>query len=73
VQDATTQKISEEGKLYEQQEEEVSGINIERARRVLRAEDAFDKIRERQKIKERKKEEKRKAKEAKKRKNGVEV
>ena len=40
---------------------------------MLKAEDAFDKIRERQKIKDRKKEEKRKAKEAKKRKNGVEV
>lgn len=63
-----SQKVSEEGKLYEAEEEDFGGINIDKAKMILRAEDKFDKVFQREKIKARKKEEKRKAKEAKKRK-----
>jgi len=73
VQDAATTKVSEEGKRYEAEDEDISGINIDKAKLILRAEDKFDKIFEREKIKNRKREEKRKLKEAKKRKNGAQV
>lgn len=68
VADLVSQKVSEEGKLYEAEEEDFGGINIDKAKMILRAEDKFDKVFQREKIKARKKEEKRKAKEAKKRK-----
>ena len=58
-----SQKVSEEGKLYEAEEEDFGGINIDKAKMILRAEDKFDKVFQREKIKARKKEEKRKAKE----------
>ena len=51
-----------------QEDEDFGGINIDKAKSVLKAEDKFDKLLERQRIKARKLEEKRKAKEAKKRK-----
>ena len=66
-------KVSKEGKLYEAEDEEISGINIDKAKLILRAEDKFDKIFEREKIKNRKREEKRKLNEAKKRKNAAQV
>ena len=67
-QDSVSQKVSEEGKKYEAEDEDFGGINIDKAKSVLKAEDKFDKLLERQRIKARKLEEKRKAKEAKKRK-----
>jgi len=70
VQDMVSQKVSEEGKRYEAEDEDFGGINISKAKEIMRAEDKFDKVLERQRIKARKKEEKRKAKEAKKRKKG---
>ena len=73
VEGTSTQKVSEEGKRYEAEDEDVGGINIDKAKAVLKAEDKFDKLFERERIKARKKEEKRKAKETKKRKNNAEV
>merc|ERR1712013_709316 len=66
VREATKQKLSKEGKEYEEDEADRigGGINIEKAKEVLKAEDKFDKATERARIKEKQKEEnRRKAKE----------
>jgi len=66
VSEATKQKLSKEGKEYEEDEssERVGGgINIEKAKEVLKAEDQFDKKTERARIKEKHREDKRKQKE----------
>ena len=65
IADASKQKLSKEGQDYEAETNENlgGGINIEKAKEVLRAEDKFDKVSERARIKEKKKEEKRKQKE----------
>merc|ERR1712142_700868 len=62
VSEATKQKLSKEGKDYEDEDADRigGGINIEKAKEVLKAEDKFDKASERARIKEKKKEEKRK-------------
>lgn len=76
VPDGVTQKVSEEGKLYEViliynavilsnckwlffivifvqiEEEDVSGININKAKLILKSEDKFDKLRERELLKQ---------------------
>jgi hypothetical protein len=67
IQEAAAHKASEEGRRYEAEDEDVGGINLAKAKLVLRAEDKYDKLLERERVKARKKEEKRKAKEAKKR------
>ena len=58
--DTAKSKASELARQYEN--EEVSGINIEMAKQVLKEEDQFDKKRFREKIREKHKEEKRKLK-----------
>ena len=65
IADASKQKLSKEGQDYEAENNENfgGGINIEKAKEVLKAEDKFDKVSERARIKEKKKEEKRKQKE----------
>merc|ERR1712228_586262 len=65
VKDATKKKLSKEGQDYEDEEADHigGGINIERAKEVLKAEDKFDKVTERARIKEKHKEDKRKLKE----------
>jgi len=66
VSEATKQKLSKEGKDYEEDESADrvgGGINIEKAKEVLKAEDQFDKKTERARIKEKHKEDKRKQKE----------
>ncbi|XP_023348850.1 probable ATP-dependent RNA helicase DDX10 [Eurytemora carolleeae] len=68
--DSAKMKVSEEGRLYEAEtlDREGGGIDIERAKEVLKAEDKFDKQAERARHKEMRKEKKRKEKEARKRK-----
>ena len=44
--------MSKEGQLYEAEEGEEGGINIERAKAVMKAEDQFDKVAERRRHKE---------------------
>ena len=68
--DSAKMKVSEEGRLYEAEtlEREGGGIDIERAKEILKAEDKFDKQAERARHKEMRKEKKRKEKEARKRK-----
>jgi len=65
VKDATKEKLSKEGQDYEDEEADHigGGINIEKAKEVLKAEDKFDKVTERARIKEKHKEDKRKLKE----------
>jgi len=65
VSEATKQKLSKEGKDYEEDDAERigGGINIDKAKEVLKAEDKFDKATERARIKEKHKEDKRKQKE----------
>jgi len=65
VTEATKQKLSEAGKAYEVESSEnlASGINIDKAKEILKAEDKFDKATERARIKEKHKEDKRKQKE----------
>jgi len=65
VSEVTKQKLSKEGKEYEDEDLERvgGGINIEKAKEVLKAEDKFDKATERARIKEKHKEDKRKQKE----------
>jgi len=65
VSEATKQKLSKEGKDYEDEDADRvgGGINIEKAKQVLKAEDQFDKATERARIKEKHKEDKRKQKE----------
>jgi len=65
VSEATKQKLSKEGKEYEEDEADRigGGINIEKAKEVLKAEDKFDKATERARIKEKHKEDKKKLKE----------
>jgi len=65
VSEATKQKLSKEGKDYEDEDADRigGGINIEKAKEVLKAEDKFDKATERARIKEKHKEDKRKQKE----------
>ena len=58
-----TTKISDEGKQYENEEEDQPGINLEKAKKVLKAEDKFDREMEKKRKKEKRLEEKRKAKE----------
>merc|ERR1712013_458078 len=64
VREATKQKLSKEGKEYEEDEADRigGGINIEKAKEVLKAEDKFDKATERARIKEKHKEDKKKLK-----------
>ena len=45
-------KVSEEGRKYEAEEGDHGGINIERAKAVMKAEDKFDKETERRRHKE---------------------
>ena len=67
------QKVSLEGREYDSfsaastkdQEVGSSGIDLELARKVLKAEDAFDRVKEKERVKERHKEQKRKEKELK--------
>lgn len=64
------QKVSDEGREYDSLStatdgQASSGINIEQAKKVLKAEDAFDRRKEKERIKERHKEQKRKEKEMK--------
>jgi len=65
VSEATKQKLSKEGKEYEEDEADRigGGINIEKAKEILKAEDKFDKATERARIKEKHKEDKKKLKE----------
>jgi len=65
VSEATKQKLSKEGKEYEEDGADRigGGINIEKAKEVLKAEDKFDKATERARIKEKHKEDKKKLKE----------
>ena len=65
IADSSKQKLSKEGQDYEAETNENlgGGINIEKAKEVLKAEDKFDKVSERARIKEKKREEKRKLKE----------
>lgn len=65
VDDSLKQKVSEAGKLYEDDGEERlgGGIDITKAKEVMSAEDKFDKATERARIKEKHREEKRKKKE----------
>jgi len=65
--DSHKSKVSEEGRKYEAEEGD-HGINIERAKAVMKAEDKFDKETERRRHKELRQEKKRKEKEARKRK-----
>ena len=66
VDDGTIYKVSKEGQMYEKDDEEqISGINFEKAKSILKAEDQFDKQKEKVRIKELHKEKKRKEKEAK--------
>ena len=58
--DSAKHKQSKEGQQWE---EEGGGINIEAARKIIRAEDKFDKVTERARIKEKHKEDKRRQKE----------
>lgn len=61
-------KISDEGREYDSlsaNDQGSSGINLEQAKKVLRAEDAFDRKKEKERVKERHKEQKRKEKELK--------
>ena len=69
IADAAKQKLSKEGQNYEAENNENlgGGINIEKAKEILKAEDKYDKISERARIKEKKKEEKRKRAEEKRR------
>ena len=71
VTDSAKMKVSEEGKVYEAEslEREGGGIDIERAKQVMKAEDKFDRETERRRLKEVRKEKKRKEKEARKRKH----
>ncbi|XP_015600173.1 probable ATP-dependent RNA helicase DDX10 isoform X2 [Cephus cinctus] len=62
--DPTKSKVSELARQYENEED--SGINIEKAKEILREEDRFDKQRFKDKIKEKHREQKRKLKETKK-------
>ncbi len=57
-------KDSDLGRKYEKAEQEIAGIDIGAAREVIRAEDAFDRKKERARLKERNKEKKLKKKEA---------
>jgi ATP-dependent RNA helicase DDX10/DBP4 len=73
IESVNSQKISEEGRKYDEKVDVVSakggsGINIEEAARVLKAEDRYDQQIEREKVRLRKKAEKRKAKETKRKK-----
>jgi len=63
VKEATKEKLSKEGQDYEDADHTGGGINIEKAKEVLKAEDKFDKMTERARIKEKHKEDKRKLKE----------
>merc|ERR1712223_1113173 len=76
IENVNTQKISQEGKDYDENKElnesTNGGINIAEAARILKAEDLYDKQIEREKMRIRKKEEKRKAKEARKKKEQIE-
>ena len=70
IADASKQKLSKAGQDYEAETNENlgGGINIEKAKEILKAEDKFDKVSERARIKEKKKEEKRRKAEEKRRK-----
>ena len=59
--DGISQKKSKEGQNYDLDDEEISGIDLEKVKKVLKAEDKFD----RELVKERKKAKKRELKEAK--------
>jgi len=65
IDEATKQKVSEAGKKYEEDADNRlgGGIDISKAKEVLKAEDKFDKATERARIREKHKEEKRKKKE----------
>ncbi len=66
VEDTATQKKSQEGLEYEREEAGYSGIDLAKAKAVLKAEDkAFDRKKERERIREMHKEKRRKEKEAK--------
>lgn len=64
VDDSFTHKLSVKGKSYENEESKLGGLDIVRARAVLRAEDVFDRKVDKQRVKTMHKEQKRKAKEA---------
>lgn len=59
--DSSVLKLSTEGKQYEKESE---GFDLQRAKEVLKAEDAFDKVKERERIRNLHLEQKRKKKEA---------
>merc|ERR1712059_158144 len=65
VDDATKQKVSDMGKKYEIETNDIigGGIDIVKAKEVLLAEDKFDKVTERARIREKHKEDKKKKKE----------
>merc|ERR1712183_439924 len=56
IADASKQKLSKEGQDYEAETNENlgGGINIEKAKEIMKAEDKFDKVSERARIKEKK-------------------
>lgn len=58
-------KTSDVGRQYEKEDESAAGIDFEKVRNVLKAEDEFDKKREKARVKQVHKEKKRKEKEAK--------
>ena len=62
VDTAGMHKLSEVGRKYESQNSDIAGIDIGAAREVIKAEDAFDKKKERQRNKEKLKEKKLKEK-----------
>lgn len=61
-------KASNEGKAYDKEDDQEAGINIDKVKQILKAEDKFDRVRAKEMKKERVREEKRKAREASKRK-----
>ncbi len=62
VEDSSAHKMSTEGRQYEK--EDASGIDLEKAKTVLRAEDQFDRKKERERVRKMHKEKRRKAREA---------
>lgn len=60
--DPTKTKVSELARKYDEEDDEISGINIEKSREILKEEDKFDKQRQKEKIKAKRREQKRKAK-----------
>ena len=66
VEESTSTKTSKEGRAYDQDDDNgAGGIDMAKAGAVLRAEDKFDREKERDRLREARREKKRKEKEAK--------